>query len=335
MLPVIPIFIAVVVMAAFSWTGRMPLNFGMDFLGGYSITVEHSQMRQGETDRENFNYIRSRIEGFVDSDGVNHNISVRSNFLRQGEGEQASLRINFRPVPGLSDQQMLDLNAELRDYLNSELFENDPMGGIVRHAGGVSATVRGELIRNTIIAIIIISILLLAYIAWRFEFLQGVATVIGILHDFLIVMAFMAITRFEINATFIAVILTVIGYSINDNIIVFDRVRENRKNLMYKDKSLAFIANLSIKETLTRNLVTTMTTILTIGALAFIAPMSVRIFILPIIVGFASGIFSTTLIIPGVWVGLAELWAGYKKKRANKGGRRVPSKKKRAVATSE
>ncbi|MCL2370038.1 MAG: protein translocase subunit SecF [Firmicutes bacterium] len=331
--PFIPILIAMVVMIIVGFTGRYPLNLGMDFVGGYSITVEHSQMTQGETDREKFNYIRSRIEGF-EFEGTNYNISVRNNFLRQGEGDNASLRINFRPVAGFDDARMLQLNAALRDYLQRELFPTT-FDGYVIQGDSVSATISSELIRNTIIAIIVISILLLIYIAWRFQFLQGVATIIGLLHDVIIVFAFMAITRMEIGATFIAVLLTVVGYSINDNIIVFDRVRENQKNLMLKDKSLAYITNLSIKETLTRTLVTTLTTIVSIAVLAIFGVPSVRIFVAPIIVGFAAGIFSTTFITPGIWVGLAETWAGYKKKKQNKGGQPISKKQKTAIAVSE
>ncbi|MDE6398017.1 MAG: protein translocase subunit SecF, partial [Clostridiales bacterium] len=134
----------------------------------------------------------------------------------------------------------------------------------------ISATVSSELLTNAILAICLSIVLMLVYIAFRFEVSSGLSAIVALLHDILIMFSFMAIFHIEINSTFIAALITILGYSINNTIIVFDRIRENMRSLYYKNSTATFIANASIKETLMRSVNTSVTTLLTITMVALI-----------------------------------------------------------------
>lgn len=174
----------------------------------------------------------------------------------------------------------------------------------------ISATVSGELLTNALLAICLSIVLMLVYIAFRFEVSSGLSAIVALLHDILIMFSFMAIFHIEINSTFIAALITILGYSINNTIIVFDRIRENMRSVFHKNSTATFIANTSIKETLMRSVNTSVTTLLTITMVALIGVSSIRIFALPIIVGLLAGTFSSIFISPSVWA----LWKDRKRK---------------------
>lgn len=192
----------------------------------------------------------------------------------------------------------------------------------------ISATVSSELLTNALLAIALSIVLMLVYIAFRFEVSSGVSAVIALLHDILIMFSFMAIFHIEINSTFIAALITILGYSINNTIIVFDRIRENAKSLFHKNSSATFIANCSIKETLVRSINTSITTLITIAMVAIIGVPSIRVFALPIIAGLLAGTFSSIFISPSVWA----LWKDRKKKISKSDEKAKKSEGKAALA---
>lgn len=298
--PIIVMLVAVIIMLVLSLMGRLPLNLGMDFTGGYSLTVTYGQRMTDDNQQELTDRLIYYVENF--DTGEDARISV-SEVRRQGSGDTAALRVRFNPLPDVGDR-MYDITAELRDYLISRIFADDPFGGQVAQAGMMSSVMSNELIWRTVLALVIAMVAMLVYIAIRFKFLQGLATVGALLHDVFMVVAMMAIFRIELNATFIAIIITVIAYSINANIVMFDRLRENQKNPIHKGKSNTFLANLSVKETFTRTLITSGTTILTVSLMAIIGVPSVREFMLPIMIGFLAGVYSTIFVVPGLWVAL-------------------------------
>ncbi len=166
------------------------------------------------------------------------------------------------------------------------------------------------MLTNALLAICLSIVLMLVYIAFRFEVSSGLSAIVALLHDILIMFSFMAIFHIEINSTFIAALITILGYSINNTIIVFDRIRENMRSVFHKNSTATFIANTSIKETLMRSVNTSVTTLLTITMVALIGVSSIRIFALPIIVGLLAGTFSSIFISPSVWA----LWKDRKRK---------------------
>ena len=154
--------------------------------------------------------------------------------------------------------------------------------------------------------------LMLVYIAIRFDLNSGLSAVFGLLHDVLIMLSFMVIFRsfIQMNSSFIAAALTIVGYSINNTIVIFDRIRENAKK--YPHMPRAEVTNISIRESLGRTLTTTATTLITIVALCILGVASIREFALPIIVGILSGVYSANMINGYVWAYLEE------KRRARK-----------------
>lgn len=156
-----------------------------------------------------------------------------------------------------------------------------------------------QLAGEAIFALIIAVILMLVYITFRFEFLQGVSAVIALIHDVLIMLSIYALFRVPVNSSFIAVILTIIGYSINNTIVVFDRVRENRK--FARKETTAQIVDKSLKETLGRSINTTITTLIMVVCLYIIGGNSIKEFALPLMIGLVGGAYSSLFIVAPVW----------------------------------
>ena len=140
---------------------------------------------------------------------------------------------------------------------------------------------------------------MLIYIAIRFEFNFGIAAIVALVHDVLITLAFYAIFDIPVNSSFIAAMLTIIGYSINDTIVVFDRIREDRHNM--RRNTSTEIANASINKTLSRSINTSLTTLIIIGAVNIFVP-TVREFSLPLLIGIAAGAYSSIFIASPIWV---------------------------------
>ena len=151
------------------------------------------------------------------------------------------------------------------------------------------------------VAIFVSITLILVYVAFRFEPLSGIASTLCLLHDVLITLSLVAMFRIQVNTAFIAAIITIIGYSINNSIIIFDRVRENIKKPSLSDKTNKEIVNISIKQSLLRTINTTATTLLAVLMLAIIGVSSIREFIIVIIIGIVAGIYSSIFLASPFW----------------------------------
>ncbi|MNO92547.1 preprotein translocase subunit SecF [compost metagenome] len=163
----------------------------------------------------------------------------------------------------------------------------------------IGASVSSELTKNSLISLSIAVIAMLIYVAVRFEFKFGVSAIIALLHDILITVAIYAIFNVPVNTPFIVAILTIVGYSINDTIVIFDRIRENINKM--RRSSSAEVANISVTQTMSRSINTTLTTLFTIIAVNVFVP-SVREFTFPLIIGIACGAYSSIFIASPVWV---------------------------------
>lgn len=178
---------------------------------------------------------------------------------------------------------------------------SDKYAGSIEPGDTVGAIVSTELLFNAILAVCLALVFMLCYIGIRFQLSSGLACIISLFHDILIMFAFMAIFRIEINSTFIAALITILGYSINNSIIVFDRVRENSKSIYCSNFTPEQLANKSIKETLLRSINTTITTLMMIAMVAIIGVTDIRIFAFPIIIGLLAGTYSSIFIAPSLW----------------------------------
>ncbi len=189
------------------------------------------------------------------------------------------------------------LESEIKDGMRLD----DVYAGSVTQGDLIGATVSTELLFNAILAVALALVFMLCYIGLRFQLSSGLACIIALFHDIIIMFSFMAICRIEINSTFIAALITILGYSINNSIIVFDRVRENKKSVYSKNMTAESIANKSIRETLLRSINTTITTLIMILMVAIIGVTDIRIFAFPIIIGLLAGTFSSIFIAPSLW----------------------------------
>lgn len=156
-----------------------------------------------------------------------------------------------------------------------------------------------DLAKSAALMSLLAALAILVYVAIRFDFTSGVCAVLALVHDILILCGIYSICRIAIDTNFIAALLTVLGYSINATIVIFDRIRENTRHA--KKSTYGELANLSINQTLTRSVNTTITTLLTIGMVYLLGVTSIKVFALPIIIGIAIGTYSSICIAGPVW----------------------------------
>jgi len=282
-------------------------NLGMDFTGGSIMKVEvGSDIEQSGKYEE----VTSKIEAVL----AEHGLSV-SNRQQQGTGSDTMILVQYQDKAGLGEAELATLNStiltEIETALNNEYVVTHDFKG---------PTSTSELILNTFYALIVSALLITIYIAIRFEFFSGLAAIAAQFHDVLLVCAFVLIFRIEINSAFVAALITVMGYSINDTIIVFDRIRDNRKKESLAKMSSTEIVNLSVKQTLVRSINTSISTLLAIIMLAIIGVPSIREFAIPLAVGLIVGTYSSFFIAAPIWVKMVDSKRGqeYFKRKAER-----------------
>ncbi|MBQ4178032.1 MAG: protein translocase subunit SecD, partial [Lachnospiraceae bacterium] len=202
------------------------------------------------------------------------------------------------------------LSVEERQELTNALNEAFPIETYTDNAGKealsinfetISSTISNEMRKDAVIAVIIAVICMLVYIWFRFSDVRfASAAVMALIHDVLLVFASYAIVRISVGNTFIAAMLTIVGYSINATIVIFDRVRENLKERR-RDETLEELVDNSITSTMTRSIYTSLTTFVTIAALYIVGVPSIKEFALPLMVGILAGAFSSVCLTGPLW----------------------------------
>lgn len=253
------------------------VNYGIDFTGGSLIEIELGRTITSE---------EARL--------ITDDFDTAANIKFIGD-EKTILQI--RSIEDFDSERRVEIFNLFRDKYSLE--ENDFLR--VEKFGPAIGT---EIRNRAFLAIIISAIGMLIYITFRFEIYYGIAAIVALLHDVAILLAVYSILGMPINSPFVAAILTILGYSINDTIVVFDRVRENMRSI--KKYNYAEVANKSISQTITRSINTSLTTLLTIVALYIIGVEQIREFALPLIAGILSGTYSSIFIASPVWVVLKE-----------------------------
>ncbi len=293
------IIAGVVVMVIFKVKSGNALDYSLEFLGGTSTTATlNEDMSIEEIDEK----ITPSIEAIT------------------GDGN-----VQIQKVEG--DNQIIvktrTLNEDERNEL-SNLFTGEygvDEGTITSET--ISATVSGEMRRNSIISVSIAVVCMLIYIWLRFsDYRFGISSVLALVHDVLVVLAFYAIARVSVSSTFIACMLTIVGYSINATIVIFDRVRENKKDAAEKlriasakrrskknadnmeDVTLKDIVNMSISQTLSRSIFTSLTTFAMVLMLYILGVTSIREFALPLMIGIGCGCYSSICLAGFFWYSL-------------------------------
>ncbi len=262
------------------------LNLSMEFRGGSSTDVTF-------TEEYSIDEIDSIIKPVI--------MEVTGDAEIQAQKVTGSSEVIFKTrVLTLSEREAL--TQALQDEIGVETYEAED--GSTQPSISfetISSTISGEMRRDAVIAVIIAVILMLIYIWFRFSDIAfASAAVLALLHDVLVVLACYAVVRISVGNTFIACMLTIVGYSINATIVIFDRIRENLKERKKKD-DMAELVNRSITQTLTRSIYTSLTTFVTIAMLFILGVPSIREFALPLMVGIVAGCFSSVCLTATLW----------------------------------
>lgn len=272
-----------VVMFINSNNGDGAFNYSIEFQGGTATTVEFSEDYSVDDFNNNIKPAIAKLIGSNDIQGQKETNSkrfvIKTRFLEDNERESfKELLIN-------------DFGAVLQEGETD--FEES----------NISSSVSEQMRKDAIIAVVVATICMLIYIWLRFKNLRFASSaVIALIHDVLIVIGFYAVSRTTVGTTFIACMLTIVGYSINATIVIFDRIRENIASMGDKKQiNLKEVVNGSITQTLTRSIYTSFTTFVTVAALFVLGVASVREFALPIMVGIIAGGYSSVFITGALW----------------------------------
>ena len=193
------------------------------------------------------------------------------------------------------------LDMETREELNQYFITEFGVDEQLITTETISSTISSEMSRDTIVAILVAIVGMLIYIRFRFSDIRfGISSVVALAHDVLVVLAFYAIAKVSVGNTFIACILTIVGYSINATIVIFDRIRESMAEMTKKD-DLKDIVNASITQTLSRSIFTSLTTFVMVAVLYILGVTSIREFALPLMVGIFCGTYSSICLAGALW----------------------------------
>nr|WP_270179416.1 protein translocase subunit SecF [Alkalihalobacillus sp. CinArs1] len=267
------------------------LNLGIDFSSGSRVDIMSNETLTTE-----------EVTSELDSLGFDP-----ESVTLAGGGDMA--------VAAFKDELEKEEIGELKNHF-TELYGAEP------NVSTVSPDVAVDLAKNAFIAVAIASVGIIIYVAIRFEWLQGVAAIVALFHDAFFIIAIFSLLQIEVNITFIAAVLTIVGYSINDTIVTFDRIRENMK-LEKKVKTfedVARVVNKSLVQTLARSINTVLTVIFAAAALTIFGGEAIRPFAIALLIGLVAGTYSSLFI-------ASQLWAVWKGKQLKK--------KKFSTATNE
>ncbi len=271
------ILIGFVAMGIQSARGNGALNYSMEFMGGTSTTVEFNE---DYTIEELESQVVPVVEEATGEAGV------------QTQKVQDSNQVIIKT-------QTLDLTQ--REALNTALEENFGVAEENITSENISSTVSSEMRRDAIVSVLVASVFMLLYIWFRFKDIRFAASaILALLNDVLFVLTFYAVARVSVGNTFIACMLTIVGYSINATIVIFDRIREELR-IQKKNESLEVLVNRSITETLTRSIYTNLTTFIMVAVLFILGVSSIREFAGPLMVGVAGGTYSSICVTGALW----------------------------------
>lgn len=260
--------------------GTGALNYGLDFVGGTSTTADFGEDYTIEQIEDQIVPVVARITG-------------DNNIMANKVEGTTQITIKTRT-----------LSLDERDALNSALTGEFGVSEETVTSQSISSTISGEMRSDALVAVIVSTICMLIYIWFRFKDIRfGASAIIALLHDVLVVLAVYAVLRISVGNTFIACMLTIIGYSINDTIVIFDRIRENMAKAAGRitDEALAEIADKSLTQTLSRSINTSLTTFVMVFMLFLFGVPSIREFSLPLMAGLICGAYSSICIATELW----------------------------------
>ncbi len=268
-------------------SGKGALNYSLDFVGGTATTVDFNESHTLQDLTDN---VVPKIEAITGSNVQVQTVQNTNEVIFKTSSLESSVRT------ALEDMFVNDFGVQ-KESIQTET---------------ISSTISDEMKRDTIIAVIVAILCMLVYIRVRFKDIRfGFSSVLALVHDVLVVLAFYAAARVSVSNTFVACMLTIVGYSINATIVIFDRVRENMANAGKSD--IKAIVNKSITQTLSRSIFTSLTTFVMVALLYFLGVSSIKDFALPLMVGIGCGCYSSVCLAGAFWIILSEKFPAKKK----------------------
>ncbi len=247
-------------------------NYGIDFTGGTMIQIDLHQTVD-----------RTQAADDIAALGLNPQI------VHAGADNQQIVVKTIEKLDTARRYEVFEIYKNKYGLQDSDLISSEQ----------ISASVSNDIKVSAFVSVLLASLLMLAYITFRFEFVFGVGAIISLVHDVLVLLAVYAVFRLPVNQSLIAAVLTVVGYSINDTIVVYDRIREDVKR--EKTKNYLKLANDSVNHTLSRTINTTVTTIVVIVCLYVLGSESIKEFALPLFIGITVGTYSSIFIASASW----------------------------------
>ncbi|UXR74883.1 protein translocase subunit SecDF [Staphylococcus sp. IVB6238] len=266
-------FSGIIILAGIIIISIFKLNLGIDFTSGTRVDFQSDQALK-----------QTQIEKKMED------IGLKPNQMSIGGNKDQNASMQYKR--DLTKEEVL----KLKDTI-SESYNADPS------VNTVSPTIGQELAKNAMLAVLLASIGMIIYITLRFEWRMGISSIISLLHDAFMIIAVFSLLRLEVDITFIAAVLTIIGYSINDTIVTFDRVREMLANVkvITKEEQIDYIVNSSIRQTLTRSINTVLTVVVVVVALLIFGASSIFNFSLALLIGLVSGVYSSIFTAVPLW----------------------------------
>lgn len=245
------------------------LNMGIDFTGGSLLDLKFDKPATIE-----------QVRGVLDEFGL------EGATIQQSDEDSFLIR-----TKELTEDESTSIIGEFRNKLGEVTVQRDER---------VGAVIGKELIYKAFQALALASVLIVIYVAWRFEYKQGIAAIIAVLHDVLVVLGVFSIFQIEVDSSFIAAVLTIVGFSLMDTIIIFDRVREN-SHLKKKGEVLEDIVNRSLWQTMARSINTTMMILIVLIALLLLGGATMQSMLIALLVGITSGAYSSICNATPLW----------------------------------
>lgn len=249
-------------------------NFGIDFTGGTVFEVHADKFIPSE----------EIMPIFTELDNT-------ASIVYSGKDNSTAI---IKSTKDFNTAQIAEIKENLKEKFG---IEKDRVS-----SNSTGATMGKEIQRKAVTSILIAGVLMLLYITIRFQFKFGVAAVIALLHDVLITLSFYSIFQLPFNSSLIAAILTIVGYSINATIIIFDRIREEKKYM--NGRTMEEVVNYSINKTVRRTIITTVTTVLAVLTLYYVGVEAVKVLALPLLIGLLAGAYSSLFLASSIWYDL-------------------------------
>ena len=314
-------------------------NLGIDFTGGSNMTIyldtDGTYTVDDSVVSTNQRVLEQKINNVLREYGLDINTyqDTTMNISGMGIEDGKAVIIKYQNNNKLETAKIEEINDKIRlDLLKAFKYVDEDAtletigsieeSALIANGGITTASASSELMMKSFIALLVAILLILIYVAFRFEFTSGLAAILALFHDLLITTSIMLICRIEINVSFIAALVTILGYSVNNTIIIFDRMRSDLKTAKQSNTKISNqeVANGAVRASLVRTILTTLTTFIMIFMVTVIGVPDIREFAFPIMIGILAGFYSATCLTPGLWA------IAYRPKKNKKSNNSQPKK---------